>query len=206
MFPRRLVTVVTCLAVVAGLVGATACGSSTSVSSTKTVPSPTTAPTATSSTSSAGSATTSDTVASTSSTATSSAGSSTTLAQELQKYLDAMNAFGDAFSNAPDNSFLSITDPATATAADIKQADVASTFSHKAQAQLLAIKSPAVVAALHGKVVTAFQAEVKTMDEFITALKSKDAATMKSVHATLVQQADDLTTLLNQVMAAAGGQ
>jgi hypothetical protein len=55
-------------------------------------------------------------------------------------------------------------------------------------------------------VVSAFQAEVKTMDEFISALESKDATKMKSAHDALVKQADDLTALLNQVMAAAGGQ
>ena len=206
MFSRRLVTVATCMAVFAALISATACGSTTSVSSTATVPSPTSASTATSTTSTAASATTSDTAASTSGTVAFSDGSSTTLAPELQKYLDAMNAFGDTFSNAPDNSFLKITDPTTATAADIKRADDASIFSHKAQDQLLAIKAPALVAALHGKVVSAFQTEVTTMDEFIGALKSKDAAKMKSAHDALVQQADDLTTLVNQVMAAAGGQ
>ena len=204
MRSRGLVIVVTCVAVFAVLIGATACGSSTSVSSTTMVPSSTTAAMATTST--VASATTSDTAASTDSTAASSAGSSTTLAPELQQYLDAMNTFGDAFSNAPDSSFLKITDPTTATAADVKQADDASAFSHKAQDQLLAIEPPALVAALHSKVVSAFQTEVKTMDEFIGALKSKDGAKMKSAHDALVQQADELTTLVNQVMAAAGGQ
>jgi hypothetical protein len=131
---------------------------------------------------------------------------STASAAEVQQYLTAIGAWGTAFDNAPDTSFLKITDPTAATAADLKQADDASTFIHKVQDQLLAIKPPAQLTALHNATVSAFQAEVTTMDEFISALKAKDAAKMKSAHDTLAQQGSDLTTLVNRLMAAAGGQ
>ena len=149
---------------------------------------------------------TSTTAAASTTSSSGTTASSTASGSELQQYLTAIGAWGTAFDNAPDTSFLKITDPNAATAADIKQADDASTFIHKVQDQLLAIKAPALVTALHNKVVSAFQAEVTTMDEFIGALKSKDAAKMKSAHDTLAQQGSDLTTLVNQLMAAAGGQ
>jgi hypothetical protein len=200
MNKRLLATIIVCAAVTALFIGA--CGSGTAATTTTVQPTTTTTAVATSTTASTvAPATTSSSGATASSTV-----SSTASAAELQQYVTAIGAWGTAFDNAPDTSFLKITDPSAATAADIKQADDASTFIHKVQDQLLAIKPPAQLAALHNMVVSAFQAEVKTMDEFISALKSKDAAKMKSAHDTLTQQGSDLTTLMNQLMAAAGGQ
>jgi len=183
MSSRRLVIVLGCIAVAVILVGATACGSSTSGSSTTTVPFPTTVSTGPSTTSTAAAVSTSEAGTAPSSTSSSSAvtstASSVALTPELQAYANELEAFVSAFDSAPDTSFLRITDPAAATAADIQQADTASTFVHKLLDQLVAIKPPAQVAALHTKLVGVFQAEVKAMDDFISALKNKDAAAMK---------------------------
>jgi hypothetical protein len=198
MNKRLLATIIVCAAVTALLIGAVGCGSGTAATTTAAQPTVTTAAMV--------SSTTMSTVAPPTTSSSGVTASSTDSAAELLQYLTAIGAWGTAFANAPDTSFLKITDPTAATAADITQADDASTFIHKVQDQLLAIKPPAQLAALHNKVVSAFQAEVTTMDEFISALKSKDAAKMKSVHDTLAQQGSDLTTLVNQLMAAAGGQ
>lgn len=164
---------------------------------------PTTTGAATSTTTTAGTSTTAAASTTSSSSATTS---STASVEEVQQYLTAIGSWGAAFNNAPDTSFLKITDPNAATAAVIKQADDASAFIHKVESQLLAIKPPAQLAALHTKVVSAFQAEVTAMDDFISALKSKDAAKMKSAHDMGVQQRDSLTSLVDQLMAAVGGQ
>jgi hypothetical protein len=178
------------------------CGAATSTTTTTALPTTTTAAPTTTTTI----ATTTTTAAPTTTTTAISTASSTVSAAELQQYAAALTAWGAAFDNPPDTSFMNITDPTTATAADIAQADTASTFIHKIQDQLAAIKPPAQLAAVHNKMVSAFQTEVASMDEFITALKSKDAAKMKSAHDAGVQHANDLTPLLNELMAAIGGQ
>jgi hypothetical protein len=209
MCGRRFVVVLTCMAVIAVLVGVTACGSSTSSTSTTTIPSSTTVSTAASATSSAASVSTSEagTVPSStsSSIAVTSTASSVALTPELQKYEDEMNAIGDALDTAPDTGFLSITDPTAATAADIQQADAVSALLHKLQDQLLAIKPPAQLADLHNKFVSAFAAELKTMDDWISALKNKDAATMKAASETILKTGTELQQSASQLAAAAGG-
>ena len=196
MSKRLLATIVVCAAVTTLVIGAVGCGSGTGATTTTVQPTSTTAAMATSTTTSAP-ATTSIPGTTASSTASS---------PELLQYVAALTAWGTAFDTAPETTFLKITDPSAATAADLTQADAASAFIHKVQDQLLAIKPPAQLATLHNKVVSAFQAEVKTMDEFISALKSKDAAKMKSAADTLNQQGSALTDLVNQLMAGAGGQ
>ena len=171
MNKRLLATVIVCAAVTAVFIGAVGCGSGTAATTTTAQPTITTTAMVTS--------TTTSTVTPPTTSSPGATASPTDSAAELLQYLTAIGAWGTAFDNAPDTSFLKITDPSAATAADIKQADEASTFIHKVQDQLLAIKPPAQLAALHNKVVSAFQAEVTTMDEFISALKSKDAAKMK---------------------------
>ena len=197
MKKRLFATIIIGAAVTALLMGAVGCGSGAVATTTTAQPITTTTAMAVATTS---------TVAPTTTSNSDTTAPSTGTATEIQQYLTAIGAWGTAFNNAPETSFLKITDPTVVTAADIKQADDASVFIHKVQEQLLAIKPPAQLAALHNAVVSAFQAEVTTMDEFIGALKSKDAAGMKSAAATLAQQGSDLTSVISQLMAAAGGQ
>ena len=124
--------------------------------------------------------------------------------KEVQAYIDAITAFGEAFATSPDTSFLSITDPAAATADDLQKADAASAFAHKLLTQLQAITPPAVAATLHQQLVTLYQGEVKNLDDFIAALKAKDAAAMTTAHAALLQDADKFAPLLTQLTSASG--
>jgi hypothetical protein len=124
--------------------------------------------------------------------------------KELQAYIDQMAAFAQAFSNSPATSFLKITDPSTATAADLQQADAASAFVHKLLDQLQAIKPPAVIAARHDQFVALFRSEVQNMDDFIAALKAKDAVKMRTAYDALTQEAGNVATMLTQLLQASG--
>ncbi len=194
-------TVSVLAAIIAALAVALAACGSTAASTTSLAPA-TTEPTALTTTSAAVS--TSVTTSPDGSSTTVSGGSAGIPTAELQVYLDAMGSFAQAFATGPDTSFLNITDPSTATAADSQQADAASAFAHKLQDQLLAIQAPAVVAALHNEFVSFFQAEVKSMDDFIAALKAKDAARMKTAHDALAQQVENIGPVLTQLLSVPG--
>jgi hypothetical protein len=207
---HKVMSGVACVAAIVMLVALTGCGSTISTTTTA-APAPTSSTAVTSTT--AGPTSTTATVPSSVSTSvtapaetttSSSAGSAVT--PEMQAYTAAMTAFMDAFDTAPDTSFLDITDPATATAADLKAADEASTFIHRLQDQLDAMKPPAQVKSLHDSFVQVIKGEVASMDDFINALKDKDAAKMKTAHDALVQNVAQMEPVLTQLGLALGMQ
>jgi hypothetical protein len=195
MRSHKILSSAACVVAIVMLVGLMACGSPTSATTTAGL-----ASTAASAPSSASTSVT----APAQGTATSSAASAAT--PETQAYITAFTAFMGAFANAPDTSFLNITDPATATAADLKAADEASTFIHRLLDRLDAMKPPAQVKSLHESFVQVFKGEVATMDEFIKALKDKDAARMKTAHDALIQNVSQIEPVLIQIGTALGLQ
>jgi hypothetical protein len=207
---RKVTVALVCVVALVMLVGLTACGSTISTTTTAgpaaasstTGPSTTAGPASTTATvpSSAGTSVTAPTGTTTSSSAAS------TLTPEMQTYLTAFTAFVGAFDNAPDTSFLDITDPATATAVDLRAADEASAFIHGLLGQLDAMKPPAQVKSLHDSFVHVIKGEVATMDDFIKALKDKDPARMKTAHDALVQNVAQMEPVLTQLGAALGMQ
>jgi hypothetical protein len=177
MQSHKILPSAACVVAIVMLVGLMACGSPTSATTT-----PPSAP------------------------ASTGGPAASTATPETQAYVTAFTAFMGAFANAPDTSFLNITDPATATAADLKAADEASTFIHRLLDRLNAMKPPAQVKSLHDSFAQVFKGEVATMDEFIKALKDKDAAKMKTAHDALIQNVSQIEPVLTQIGTALGLQ
>jgi hypothetical protein len=108
--------------------------------------------------------------------------STTTLAMtpDLDVYKTEMTAWGKELTKIPEAAFLSISDPNTATPEDVKQAKDFSAYIHTLLDKLKGIKPPAAISQTHNAFVKAFGDEVKISDDFVNALKKKDAAGMKA--------------------------
>jgi hypothetical protein len=215
---RRRLAIVLTMALVLVLVGAVACGSSastttssaqpestttTAVSATTTVAVSTTS-VASSSSSSTESSTSSSGAGTTESTGPSSTTSSIAMTPELEKYKTEMTAWATAVQQTPDSAFLKITDPTAATPADIQKADAFSASVRKVLDQLKAIQPPAQVADAHNKLVKVFGDEITAVDDFIKALRNKDAAAMKTASDKGKQLGSELEQLLGQLSSYLG--